>query len=88
MEVSEKQFNHISRLIIDWATGEDFQYPYDGLVFKYNDCDYYLKSIYGNYMRIPKNVRGHGRLNKLRYDDINLLRQSVEELREFNANFK
>lgn len=53
-----------------------------------NDCDYYLKSIYGNYMRIPKNVRGHGRLNKLRYDDINLLRQSVEELREFNANFK
>ncbi len=41
MEASEKEFNHISRLITDWATGEDFQYPYDGLVFKYNDCNYY-----------------------------------------------
>ena len=41
MEVSEKEFNCISRLIIDWATGEDFQYPYDGLVFKYDDCNYY-----------------------------------------------
>ena len=41
MEVSEKEFNCISRLITDWATGEDFQYPYDGLVFKYNNCEYY-----------------------------------------------
>ena len=41
MEVSESKFDHISRLITDWATEEDFQYPYDGLVFKYNDCNYY-----------------------------------------------
>ena len=41
MEVSEDKFNHISKLIVDWAKKDDFQYPYDGLVFKYNDCEYY-----------------------------------------------
>ena len=39
-------------------------------------------------MRIPKTVRAHGRLNKLRYDDQELLEKSIEELREFNENFK
>ncbi|MCQ2977665.1 MAG: LicD family protein [archaeon] len=53
-----------------------------------NDYDYYLRSIYGHYMRIPKTVRAHGRLNKLRYDDQELLEKSIEELREFNENFK
>ena len=52
------------------------------------DADYYLKSIYGNYMRIPKTVRGHGRLNRLRYDDIDFLNKCTEELHEFNLNFK
>lgn len=53
-----------------------------------NDSDYYLKTIYGNYMRIPKTVRAHGRLNRLRYDNLELLEQNIEELREFNQNFK
>ena len=39
--VDEKTFNHISILLTDWAKNDDFQYPYDGLVFKYNDCNYY-----------------------------------------------
>ena len=37
----EDKFNYTSKLLIDWAKNEDFQYPYDGLVFKYNDCEYY-----------------------------------------------
>jgi len=39
--VDEKTFNHISTLLTNWAQSNDFQYPYDGLVFKYNDCNYY-----------------------------------------------
>ena len=53
-----------SQAFIKTVKFRDYEFPCP------NDCDYYLKSIYGNYMRIPKNVRGHGRLNKLRYDDI------------------
>ncbi len=36
---TEEKFNHISMLLTDWAKKEE--YPYDGLVFKYNDCEYY-----------------------------------------------
>lgn len=39
--IDEETFNHISTLLTDWARNDDFQYPYDGLVFKYNNCDYY-----------------------------------------------
>lgn len=40
-KVNEDTFNHISILLTDWAKNDDFQYPYDGLVFKYNNCEYY-----------------------------------------------
>ena len=38
---NEDTFNHISTLLTNWAKSNEFQYPYDGLVFKYNDCEYY-----------------------------------------------
>lgn len=33
-----------------------------------NNYDLYLKSIYGDYMSIPANIRTHGRVNNFRYD--------------------
>jgi DNA ligase (NAD+) len=36
---TEEKFNHMSMLLTDWAKKEE--YPYDGLVFKYNNCEYY-----------------------------------------------
>ena len=41
MDRTEDKIKHIIKLLTDWAENEDFQYPYDGLVFKYNDCAYY-----------------------------------------------
>ena len=39
---NEDTFKHISFLLTDdWAKKEEYQYPYDGLVFKYDNCDYY-----------------------------------------------
>lgn len=38
---TEEKFNQISTLLTNWAKNEEFQYPYDGLVFKYDDCEYY-----------------------------------------------
>ena len=32
-----------------------------------NDPDYYLKQFYGNYLRIPKDIRTHGRVNNFRH---------------------
>ena len=38
---TEEKFNQISTLLTNWAKNDDFQYPYDGLVFKYDNCEYY-----------------------------------------------
>jgi len=38
---TEEKFNHISTLLTNWAKDDNFQYPYDGLVFKYDNCEYY-----------------------------------------------
>lgn len=32
-----------------------------------NDADYYLRQFYGNYLRIPKDIRTHGRANNFRH---------------------
>lgn len=35
----DDRFSYISNFLTAW--GNHFSYPYDGLVFKYNDCNYY-----------------------------------------------
>lgn len=55
-----------------------------------NNHDYHLKSLYGkNYLQIPKFVRAHGRLRKLRMEE-NIMEKYEEVLESFrlaNENF-
>ena len=55
-----------------------------------HDSHSYLKSIFGNYMVIPKNIRTHNRLNELRgVPNINnILEMYIGILKEANKNFK
>ncbi|RAP47424.1 MAG: hypothetical protein BZ135_02275 [Methanosphaera sp. rholeuAM6] len=64
---------------------------YDEKVFPCpNNCDEYLKSIYGEYMNIPPKIRTHGRANRFRYyfgiDET--FKEDCKLLKDINNNFK
>ena len=54
-----------------------------------NNSDYYLESIYGDYMKIPKSIRSHGRVNLFRKEEnINdLFELFINKFKEVNSNF-
>ena len=55
-----------------------------------NNSDYYLKTYYGNYFWIPKNLRYKSRMERLRHvkDIVNIFEEPIIKLRECNENFK
>ena len=61
----------------------------NGMYNSPNNTDYYLKSIYGEYNKIPFKIRHHNTVNRLRgktkIDEI--LKYNISFLREVNENF-
>lgn len=55
-----------------------------------NDVDYYLNQLYSDYMRIPKNLRRHYRVNQFRRNTNNheVFTECLTRIREINANFE
>ena len=54
-----------------------------------NDVDYFLSKLYPGYMKIPKNLRKHYRIDRFRYNTNNkeVFTDCYNRIREINANF-
>ncbi|WP_407376094.1 phosphorylcholine transferase LicD [Methanobrevibacter sp.] len=54
-----------------------------------NNYDHHLKTIYGDYMVVPKTVHAHSRVNKLRYNSNNdeIFERSLQRLKEVNEKY-
>ena len=54
-----------------------------------NDTHYYLDSIYGDYLSIPKSLRTHGRIEWYRYnrDNDEVFNKCINKLKEVNSKF-
>ena len=55
-----------------------------------NDHETYLRSVYGDYMQIPKSIRTHRRVNNFRYvdDAPEKFQDYINILKEVNENFE
>lgn len=65
--------------------------PYGETVFPApNDPHTYLKSVYGDYLSVPKAVRRHPRIEQFRYatDAIEVFEEMNRRLKEVNDNFQ
>ena len=50
--IDEGRIKHVTYLIKDWIKDPDFAYPIDGIVFKFDDCEYYQSLGYtGHHFR-------------------------------------
>lgn len=54
-----------------------------------NDTHYYLESIYGDYLTIPKSLRRHGRVDWYRYnrDNDEVFTECITKLKDVNSKF-
>ena len=54
-----------------------------------NDVNYYLNSIYGDYMSIPKIIHRHNGMSKFRYNQDNdeMFEKCISMLKSANENF-
>lgn len=85
--------NNIYKLmVLDYDTVFPLkELPYGEKVFPApNDPHTYLKSVYGDYLSVPKAVHRHPRIEQLRYatDALEVFEEMKRRLREVNDNFQ